>query len=192
MDRSRYSAFAGLPMPADFSPPGSPEQVWTELAANLATGAGHELLRRLSGTWNVTFDFDLAGYGPMMCASGVARHGFIFEGRHLLMQTKSDCQGEQMESLAFFSYDKAASTFIYTVLDKDNLAPLSIQAVWDEPALALRGEGILSNPLLGKRHIVWAAWQFVNDRVILFSMDFPGKNGERIRSLEARYELVVD
>lgn len=140
--------------------------------------AEHEMLKKLSGDWNIEFKYDM-GEGQFMDGKGVGSSKMILGGRFLQSESTSEAMGMKVASFTILGYDRRLNK--YTMYAIDEMGTYAIDAEGDynstDKKLTLRGSVLDPSTMTNDMQDFRFEYVFVNDNEIKVDLFFKRPDG---------------
>jgi hypothetical protein len=141
--------------------------------------AEHELLKKLSGSWNITFKYDMGG-GNFMDGKGTGSAQMILGGRFLQSESTTEAMGMKVGSMSILGYDRRTNK--YTMYAIDEMGTYAINAEGDynhaDKKLILKGSVMDPSTITKDMQDFRFVYDFTNENEIKVDLFFMMPDGK--------------
>lgn len=154
------------------------QRLWQQRELFTRPAPEHEVLKRMEGTWDLTADFDFAGYGPSFHAEGVMTGRLFMGGRFLECHLQCTFAGQSYEQVSWTGFDGVTSKFQTTIIMASNNGMACLEGDWDPKTETIRDYGEISNAMFRTRHDIAMHRKFVKDGHLKIRISVPDMEGK--------------
>jgi hypothetical protein len=160
-------------------------RLWQQRDQYMRRGFGHEILERLVGVWDLSAEFDFAGYGPNVTTKGRVASQMVMDGRFLQSRLSCRIMGLPFHQLSFTGFDSVIDKFQTAILTSTNNGIAYLEGDWDPMRETLREFGEISNAMFRSRHDIGMHRTFVRDGFVKVRISVPNMEGKFVEYLTA-------
>jgi hypothetical protein len=143
--------------PADMEKEMAKAKKWTQ------PGKNHETLKKFLGSWTTETRF-FFGDKESPASKGTAEGAWIYEGRWLKFESKSELMGKPFQSFSLMGYDNFKMSFVATTVSTWDTAAIRVEGDLDQTGKSLVSYGTLDEYLTGEHDkAIKVAWRFESD-----------------------------
>jgi hypothetical protein len=145
------TAFAADEKTTAKKPAVSEEEMMKNWTAAATPGAEHKRLDAYAGSWNVHTKMWMAPDAPAMESDGTATAAWIFGGRYLEMNVKSEFMGQPFEGRSTIGYNNMRKTYESTWIDNMGTAISMMKGSFSADGKTFTYEGKMDDPMTGEK-----------------------------------------
>lgn len=127
-------------------------------------GPGHERLKPLAGSWNVTSRAWMDPKGEPSTSTGTCENKLIMGGRYLVQEFHCSFMGQPFDGRGLIGYDNLRKQYTSSWIDSMSTAILSTTGTTDASGKVVTYIGKMDEPLTGEKDKVFKAIERLIDQ----------------------------